>query len=118
MVKNLSPVRCYFQGERKIKALLSRMTLRYEGMAVLDPTTKSIQWWEKLSESSFGVAPENAGVTLEVSRQMGTSVEIRKTVQTIGGGFTYDYGDLRAVVENEARRRGWSFTLLLVRPND
>jgi hypothetical protein len=69
-----------------------------------------------LSESSFGIAPENFGVSAELRRQKGTSVEIRKTVQTVGGGYAYHYGDLRAVVENEARRLGWTFELLIKRP--
>lgn len=111
-----SPGRFEFEGERKVKALLSRTTLRYEAVAMPDPAAKSLQWWEKLSESSFGVAPENFGVTAETRRQKGTSVEIHKTVQTPGGGYTYHYGDLRAVVENEARRRGWDFKLLVLRP--
>lgn len=112
----LSPGRFGFEGERKVKALLSRTTLHYEALALLDPAAKLIQWWEKLSESSFGVAPENFGVTAESYRQKGASIEIQKTVQTPGGGYTYHYGDLRTVVEAEARRRGWNFKLLLARP--
>jgi len=115
-VKAVSPDRFEFEGERKIKALLSRTTVRYQAVSVLDTAAKVIQWWEKLSESSFGIAPENFGASAETRRQKGTSVEIRKTVQTVGGGYAYHYGDLRAVVENEARRRGWTLKILVKRP--
>ncbi len=115
-VSSLSPARFVFQGERKVKALLSRTTLRYEALAILDPSASLLQWWEKLSESSFGVAPENAGFSSESRRQKGTSVEVKKSVQTPGGAYTYHYGDLRAVVEAEAQRRGWEFELLVKKP--
>ena len=114
-VKAVSPDRFEFEGERKIKALLSRTTVRYQAVAVLDLAAKVVQWWEKLSESSFGIAPENFGASAETRRQKGTSVEIRKTVQTVGGGYAYHYGDLRAVVENEARLRGWSLKVCISR---
>lgn len=111
-----SPTRFVLNGERKVKALLSRTTLRCEALAILDPAARSLQWWEKLSESSFGVAPENAGFSAETRRQKGTSVEVKKSVQTPGGAYTYHYGDLRAVVEAEAQRRGWKFELLVKKP--
>jgi len=76
-VSTLSPTRFVFQGERKVKALLSRTTLRYEAVVNLDPAARLLQWWEKLSESSVGVAPENAGFSSETRRQKGTSVEVK-----------------------------------------
>ncbi len=115
-VSERSPTNFSFQGERKVKAFLSRTTLRYEAEAILDPASRLLQWWEKLSESSVGVAPENAGFTEETRRQKGTSVEVKKSVQTPGGAYTYHYGDLRAVIETEARRRGWEFELLVKKP--
>ncbi len=115
-VTRVSPERFEFAGERKIKALLSRTTVRYQAVALLDPSAMTIQWWEKLSESSLGIAPENFGVSAETRKQKGTVVEIRKTVQTVGGGYAYHYGDLRAVVEREVARRGWTFQLLVARP--
>lgn len=115
-VSAVSPTRFHFQGERKVKALLSRTTLRYEAVAMLDPSARLLQWWEKLSESSFGVAPENAGFSAESRRQKGTSVAVKKSVQTPGGAYTYHYGDLRSVVEAEARQRGWEFELLVKKP--
>lgn len=115
-VSAASPARVVLSGERKVKALLSRTTLRYEAVANLDPAARLLQWWEKLSESSVGMAPENAGFSTETRRQKGTFVEVKKSVQTPGGAYTYHYGDLRAVVEAEARRRGWEFELLVKKP--
>ncbi len=112
----VSPARFDLSGEHKIKALLSRTTVRYQAVALLDPAAKAIRWWEKLSESSFGVAPENFGASAETRKQKGKAVEIRKAVQTAGGGYAYHYGDLRAVVEREVVRRGWTFQLLVARP--
>ena len=115
-VNQVSPNRVEFAGETKVKALLSRTTIRYQAVASLDPTARLIQWWEKLSESSFGIAPTDFGMTSEKRTQRGTAVEIAKTVRTPGGGYTYRYGDLRAVVENEARRRGWELRVALRHP--
>lgn len=112
----VSPNRFEFAGETKVKALLSRTTIRYKAVASIDPAARVIQWWEKLSESSFGIAPTDFGMTSEKRTQRGTAVEIAKTVRTPGGGYTYRYGDLRAVVENEARRRGWELRVALRHP--
>lgn len=115
-VKAVTPDRFELAGERKIKALLSRTTVRYQAIAGVDRTTRTIEWWEKLTESSFGFAPESFGVSAETRKQKGTAVEIRKTVQTPGGNYAYQYGDLRSVVENEARRLGWTFKVTTRRP--
>ena len=115
-VNPVSPNRFEFAGETKVKALLSRTTIRYKAVASIDPAARVIQWWEKLSESSFGIAPTDFGMTSEKRTQRGTAVEIAKTVRTPGGGYTYRYGDLRAVVENEARRRGWELRVALRHP--
>ena len=115
-VAQVTPHRFELSGEQKIKALLSRTTLRYQAVTVLSPATRGIQWWEKLSENSFGLTPRNFGISVETWRQKGTSVERRKTVRTPGGGYAYHYGDLRVVVEKEAARRGWTFQLLVARP--
>lgn len=105
-----------FSGERKIKALLSRTTLRYAAVALLDPGARCLSWWEKLSESSFGMTPQNAGIYSETRKQKGISVTVEKSVRTPGGAYTYHYGDLRAVVEAKARQSGWEFTLLVAKP--
>lgn len=115
-VTTVSPERFEFNGERKVKALLSRTTIRYQAVATLDSASRIVRWWEKLSESSFGLAPESFGTHAEKRVQKGTAVEIKKTVQTPGGAYAYHYGDLRIVVENKARENGWAFELLVRRP--
>jgi len=115
-VTAVSANRFEFEGERKVKALLSRTTIRYQAVATLDPASRIVRWWEKLSESSFGLAPENFGTHAEKRVQKGAAVEIKKTVQTPGGAYAYHYGDLRTVVENKARENGWTFELLVRRP--
>lgn len=66
-VSCLSPGRFSFSGERKVKALLSRTTVRYEAVAHLDSSAKVLQWWEKLTGSSFGLAPRKRGVHFRAS---------------------------------------------------
>lgn len=115
-VSQTAPERFEFEGETKVKALLSRTTLRFQAVALLDAAAHRIQWWEKLSESSFGIAPADFGVSAQTHTQRGTAVNIAKTVRTPGGGYTYRYGDLRAVLENEARQRGWELAVVTRRP--
>ncbi|MDD5705209.1 MAG: zinc ribbon domain-containing protein [Kiritimatiellae bacterium] len=115
-VNQTAPNRFEFEGETKVKALLSRTTIRYQAVAALDPDSRSIQWWEKLSESGLGIAPTDFGVTAQTRSQKGAAVTIAKSVRTAGGGYTYRYGDLRAVVEQEARRSGWDLRVAVRRP--
>lgn len=100
-----------FSGERKIKALLSRTTLSYKAVTVLDPSTRNLEWWEKLTENTFGIRAADFGGSLEISCQKGAGLKFRRIIATPGAAYSYSYGELREVVEVQAKQLGWSFHL-------
>ncbi len=105
-----------FSGERKIKALFSRTTLRYNAVALIDSSRHWLQWWEKFSESSFGIKPEDFGGSVVTSSQKGAGLKVHKAVVTPGATYSYTYGELREAVETQAKQLGYSFELLLSKP--
>ncbi len=113
-VRQTAPGRFEFSSDTGAASPLQRVKIQYDALAILEPETRQLVFWEKMVESSSGM---QAGVFTEKTKQKG--IEVGKGVHgelLFGGKYGFEYGNLREVVKNIAAGQGWKFKLSIFKP--
>ena len=103
-----------FSSETGARSAVQHVKIKYTALAILDPLTKQITFWEKMVESSAGMT---AGVFAEKTVQKGIDVGKKIHGQLLfGGKYGFEYGKLKDVVKDIAAKHGWNFKLNIFKP--
>lgn len=90
----------WFLGSRRVR---HRLQIR------LDTQKRQLILTETATETAIGLPPPSFSRT--VTKQQGMEVSEDRADSGIGGGGTLHYGEIRAWIEQECARAGWTFTL-------
>lgn len=113
-VRQTAPGRFEFSSDTGAASPLQQVKIQYDALAILEPETRQLVFWEKMVESSSGM---QAGVFTEKTKQKG--IEVGKGVHgelLFGGKYGFEYGKIREVVKNIAAGQGWKFKLSVFKP--
>lgn len=92
-------------GNRRVKHCA---TLRFDESAHV----AALQ--ETATETATGIPPPS--FSMATRRQSGREVSEARFDQSIGGGGSLQYGELRKLVEQECQLAGWAFRLAIFKP--
>lgn len=113
-VRQTTPGRFEFSSDTGAASSLQRVKIQYDALAILEPETRQLVFWERMVESRAGM---QAGVFTEKAKQKG--IEVGKGVHgelLFGGKYGFEYGKIREVVKNIAAGQGWKFKLSIFKP--
>lgn len=114
-VRETSPGRFEFSSETGARSAVQQVRIKYNALAILDPQTKQITFWEKMMESSAGMT---AGVFTEKTVQKGIDVGKKIHGQILfGGQYGFEYGKLKDVVKAIAGENGWIYKTAIFKPD-
>jgi hypothetical protein len=110
-------------AERKV--FLTRKTLTYRAKVRVDNDNRTVRFFETLKETGLGISSGDTedmtpgfGFKKETYKIMGKTreAEIEELSQLFGKEYKYsfDYSSVRRVVEEEARRAGYSLSICLL----
>lgn len=114
-VRETAPGRFEFSSETGARSAVQRVKIKYNALAILDPQTKQITFWEKMVESSAGMT---AGVFTEKTVQKGIDVGKKIHGQILfGGQYGFEYGKLKDAVKAIAGENGWNYKTAVFKPD-